>query len=147
MKLGTRKAHHTGYVYSFTNGREKSVHVIIAERALGKPLPEQAVVHHANENKSDNRNRNLVICENELYHKLLHIRLEAFSTTGDPHQRRCHVCKRYDMLENLSVINKLRPSGKRYLSYYHRRCVSDAGYTRRGVSRTREYKERPSRWL
>lgn len=63
----------------------KREHVVIAERALGHPLPKGATVHHVDENKSNNANTNLVICENNSYHKYLH-RLQAVANAGfDPH--------------------------------------------------------------
>jgi hypothetical protein len=59
------KATSTGYVLE---------HRVIAEKAFGKPLPDKAIVHHANGDGYDNRRSNLVICENDAYHKLLHLR-------------------------------------------------------------------------
>ena len=66
----------SGYIqFRSANGRKgMRLHVLIAERALGKPLPPGSVVHHLNGIKSDNRNENLVICPNEAYHRFLHKR-------------------------------------------------------------------------
>lgn len=52
-----------------------SLHRFVAEKALGKPLPATAIVHHVNEDKADNRNCNLVVCQDTAYHKLLHKRM------------------------------------------------------------------------
>ena len=52
-------------------------HVLVAERALGKYLPTGAVVHHVNVDRRNNAPTNLVICENQTYHKLLHVRMNA----------------------------------------------------------------------
>lgn len=52
-------------------------HVLVAEAALGKHLPEGAQVHHVNEDRSDNRNRNLVVCQDQSYHQLLHARMRS----------------------------------------------------------------------
>jgi hypothetical protein len=46
-------------------------HILIAEKALGKPLPPKAVVHHANGSRNSGP---LVICQDRAYHWLLHRR-------------------------------------------------------------------------
>ena len=52
-------------------------HRLIAEEVLGKSLPSGAVMHHVNGDKTDNRRKNLVICQDENYHGLLHKRQRA----------------------------------------------------------------------
>ncbi len=52
-------------------------HVLVAEKALGRYLPDGVEIHHVNEIKHDNRGCNLVICENLDYHRLLHRRMRA----------------------------------------------------------------------
>lgn len=67
-----------------------SAHRQIAATALGKPLPETAVVHHVDENKRNNVNSNLVICQDEAYHQLLHLRARIVRARGNPNTD--HIC-------------------------------------------------------
>jgi hypothetical protein len=79
-------------------------------------LPEGAVVHHVDENGLNNKNNNLVICENESYHKLLHKRKRAFDSCGHANWIRCSFCKQYDAKENMYLFKE--DSG------YHRQCAN-----------------------
>lgn len=113
-----------GYVSISTPGHPRAhtitnhvyEHILVAERVLGHLLPSQAVIHHVNEDTSDNRTENLVICEDQRYHMLLHIRLRAFKACGNAGFRKCTICKIYDDPNNLYITkNKV----------VHRRCNSE----------------------
>jgi hypothetical protein len=79
-------------------------HVIIAERALGRYLPDGVEIHHVDENPRNNTPGNLVICQSKAYHKLLHVRMRVLRAGGDPNtQRICSTCKR---LRTFSEFNR-----------------------------------------
>lgn len=82
-------------------------HILRAEAALGHYLPEGAVVHHANGNKSDNRNENLVILPNLAYHILIHARMRRKQKYGDPNLKRCGRCKKVIPLRDFPVNPKI----------------------------------------
>jgi hypothetical protein len=64
-----------------------------AERALGKPLPAAAHVHHADGSK--NEDAPLVICQDAAYHNLLHVRMRVLRAGGNPNTDRvCSTCRR-----------------------------------------------------
>ncbi len=67
-------------------------HILIAEKALGKKLPQGAVIHHVDGRRGHNVNSNLVICPNQSYHALLHRRQEAYEACGNANARKCRYC-------------------------------------------------------
>ena len=109
----------SGYIRfrSSANPNGKREHVVVAERALGRPLPASAVVHHVNEVPGDNRPENLIICPDEAYHNLLHKRMRALAACGNANFLKCKVCKQYDARANLFCEKNDR-------HHWHRSCLN-----------------------
>lgn len=103
-------------------------HVLIAERAMGKPLPAKAEVHHVDESKGNNVPSNLVICQDHAYHRLLHVRMRALDACGNANWRKCTFCKRYD--------DPAAMTANRW-SFYHAACHATYQCTRYQRERTR----------
>ena len=78
-------------------------HLVLVEKALGKPLPEGAEIHHFDKDKLNNKNNNLVVCNDHKYHHLLHSRQAAMEACGNPNYRRCRFCKVWDAPENIHI--------------------------------------------
>lgn len=98
----------------FQNGSE---HILIAERVLGRKLPINAVIHHVDGNGLNNYSANLVICQDQNYHVLLHQRQRALDQCGRADWLKCVYCKRYDSPENLYI----RPGRNQG---FHRACCA-----------------------
>ena len=90
-------------------------HIAVAEKALGKKLPNGAEVHHVNGDRADNEPANLVICPDRAYHFLLHQRTRAYEACGHANWLRCLFCKQYDD-PNSMYVNRVGNRG------YHRAC-------------------------
>lgn len=88
------------------DGSYARAHILVAERALGRRLPEHAQVHHVNEDPSDNRPANLVICQDLAYHKLLHQRARALRASGHADWLRCWACKVYKPVSEMRVRSR-----------------------------------------
>lgn len=93
------------------------MHRIIVERVLGHALPEKAVIHHVDGNGSNNENTNLVVCENQKYHLLIHKRQDALVACGNANWIKCGICKSYDDPHNMYVYQH----GASF-SAYHKEC-------------------------
>jgi hypothetical protein len=117
---GGRHALVSGYIVVWVPGHPRATrdgyvleHLVVAERALGKSLPDQAQVHHVNEAKWDNAPRHLVICEDAAYHQLLHRRAEAWRACGHADWRKCPFCQHWDEPRRMYVRGRQN---------YHRAC-------------------------
>lgn len=115
FKNASRIGNH-GYVVVSRDGRQVLEHIHIAEQAIGKPLPNGAEVHHINGTRTDNRNSNLVICQDASYHRLLHKRQRALDASGNANNIPCGYCGKYDSPENMYIRKD------KYGYGYHREC-------------------------
>lgn len=74
----------SGYVMVKKDGKLTYEHIVLAEKALGKPLPKGAIVHHMNEDREDNHTPfNLIVCPSQEYHLLLHKRMKELGYGQD----------------------------------------------------------------
>jgi len=116
-----RPEHPKGYRFAT---KAQRLHVAIAERALGHPLPRGSEVHHVNEDKHDNRPSNLVICQDRAYHALLHLRRRVMLAGGNPNtQRLCYMCGQLRRLDEMGR----RLSGPRPLTSQCLACCTATG--------------------
>lgn len=93
-------------------------HILVAEKVLGTSLPQGCVVHHLDGDGTNNRNDNLVICQDNNYHKLLHVRTRALKACGNPNWRKCRICKTYD---NPEIMYKEKTSYRHYKCHWKRK--------------------------
>ena len=118
----------------FRNGRIVLESVAVAQDALGRKLKPKNKVHHLNGDDHDNRPANLLICEDQAYHLLLHQRLRAYRASGHPHYRKCVRCKQWD--DPAKMRYHSRTPNRRAPLYIHRDC---------NVRHQREYAKKKAR--
>ena len=111
------------------SGGRMREHVLVVERAFGRTFSEKHPVHHANGDGTDNRQKNLVLCENQAYHNLLHRRQRALGACGHPDWLACRFCKEYDAPIRMYVTQTRQ--GHTY--QYHRSCSADYARRRRRI--------------
>jgi hypothetical protein len=92
-------------------------HILIAEDALGKYLPDGAVIHHASKEA-------LVICQDQAYHQLIHVRTRALVACGNPNWRKCPICKKYDNPDQMAPLTR---------GFWHRSCLRSYRLLKKGV--------------
>ena len=97
-------------------------HILIVEKVLGRFLKLTEQVHHIDSIGLNNKNKNLIVCENQAYHSLIHKRERALQQCGNANWIKCGYCGEWDNKKNLYI----RPNGK---TGFHRKCQN--GYKRR----------------
>jgi len=102
-----------GYTIFNGGGESRREHRIIAEKALGRPLPDKIVIHHVDEDRSNNNQSNLVICPDRKYHFLLHMRMRSYDACGHSDWLKCRYCGEYDSPNNLVIYKGNSPSHKK----------------------------------
>lgn len=107
------------YKVARNTGPRRYEHQRVAEKALGKPLPPKAEVHHVDENKRNNDPINLVICPDHSYHSLLHSRAKALEQSGNANNLRCVYCKKWDPPE------LMKKRGKSEVQSHHPKCHAE----------------------
>jgi hypothetical protein len=128
---GGRKLSKDGYVLILSPDHPRSCkgyipeHIVVVERVLGKPLPLGAMVHHSNKIRIDNRPSNLVICQDNDYHQLVHQRMRAFKASGHADWRKCSYCKEYSPIDRVILSQH---------HAYHRDCMNAAYRKKRGAA-------------
>lgn len=126
--LSKKEGHVRKNGYKYFAKFKKLEHVMIAENALGKSLPKRAVVHHVDENPLNNSPTNLVVCQDQRYHILLHVRMRAIAACGNPDWRPCSRCTKYDDIANM------KPRGRQY---HHAICEKE--YQREYISKNKDH--------
>jgi hypothetical protein len=131
---------------------------LVAERAYGGYLPRGVSIHHVDGDSTNNANNNLVICQDEAYHRLLHRRARALAACGHASWRKCTYCKEYDDESNLAIRAKVKGKNQ---EVYHSACraawsrerrrqkVLETGLTSKGTPRKINYplQQRPRQKL
>lgn len=125
------------YTAKRERGESRHEHVVVAERALGRPLPPGAQVHHVDKNRRNNAPTNLVICQDQKYHHLLHVRAKVVRAGGNPNTQR--VCTGCERLRSLDEFAKGRAACRACSSEYFKR------WHERKSQLPHEYRERKER--
>lgn len=114
-----------GYVLTLAKGHPRAnrdgyvpEHILVAERALGKHVPLGCPVHHVDGDPANNTPSNLVVCQDQGYHKLLHQRATALKACGDASALKCDICHRHDRQNEIRVYSYRKGVGRygRHLS-------------------------------
>ena len=106
-----------------------TAHKVIAEKVLGRPLPKDAEIHHADGNGLNNQHSNLVICPDHAYHALLHRRQKALDACGNANWLPCAFCRQHDDPKNMTLYT---PKDQTSPRANHPQCATNYSRKRKG---------------
>lgn len=110
--MGRRKTTTGRSTSTFGDNIHRYDYLIKVETILGRKLPKEAVVHHVDGDPTNNENSNLVVCENQRYHMVLHARQKALADGVDPNkEKRCPACKEIKLFNEFYTQKKGRRLG------------------------------------
>jgi hypothetical protein len=133
-KTGARNAKWRGGRIQYADGKYVAVHnpqqrqmfsshvaehILLAEKALGKPLPVKAIVHHIDHDGLHNVNSNLVVCQ-ESYHALIHYREKIVMAGGHPSRHK--ICGGCAQLKETSEFGTMHRRGHLTLNSQCKSC-------------------------
>ena len=81
--------------------KQRRTCIMVAEELYGGPLPEEAVVHHKDGNRSNDAPENIVICANQAEHLRIHMEDRAEAACGNRTYKKCIECNQYDDASNM----------------------------------------------
>ncbi len=91
------------------------------EKVINRYLIQKEQIHHyINKDGSFS----LVLCPNQQYHTLLHLREEALRYCGHANWKKCSYCKQYDDPKNLSTSKHRSYHIKCERAYYNRKIYN-----------------------
>lgn len=99
-------------------------HVLLVGKIMRSPINSPHCIHHVNGNRADNRPGNLVLCEDQEYHLLLHTRQRALEACGHADWLKCPYCKQHSPPDELWIS----PDGKQR---HHRSCINQRHQSQR----------------
>lgn len=93
------------------------VHVFVMSEILGRALSKEEVVHHKDNDSTNNLPGNLQLFPNQAEHMLHHAKERALKACGNSEHRQCCYCKEYDNPVDMFI------SKTRYQAY-HKGCAA-----------------------
>lgn len=110
---GGRALNHNGYVMIMAPEHPRAnkagyvfEHILVLEKALGRPILPTEHPHHINSDKTDNSPGNLMVFQTNGMHRSFHERLKAYEECGHWDWRKCVFCHQFDAPSNLITRGK-----------------------------------------
>ena len=99
-------------------------HILVMEKALGRLITPSEIIHHIDEDRTNNNIGNLMLFKTKAMHIAYHSRLKAFQTCGHYDWLPCSYCHKYDSPENMVTRSYKNKSYPDMTTARHKECAS-----------------------